>query len=296
MSVMTNPFLPQGMVFPNSGTTFGNIIDGGQLGFGNNLPNVDAATPLVMRPIVPIVMHAPTMFDYIPGLANVMKALIETHTKSIDGIDIQYTMDSGTTPAGQDGQERNVPTNAKRAQVNPQFVFPELNGNLVWNAFRTWMRLIKDPDTQASSLAGIVSGTTSLSPHILSMYTMDILFIQYDTTLRPENIIDGYFITSMWPNDIGTAGYKKQIGSSEVLERTVAMHGVLQHNPNTLIAAQNVAQLLQLHLIDYNYAAPVSATMDSGLDTMGLQHTAHIDTYTAMAPSTSSPAASPTPA
>lgn len=270
MPQMTSPFLGPLTGTSNIGYNIlptasiaGNVILGGQLGFGNNLPNIDAATPLVLRPIVPIITHVPTMFtNYAPNLALILKGLVETQTRSIDGIDLQYTIDPGTTPAGQDGQELNVPTNAKRAQVNPQFVLPELGGNLVWNFFRTWMRMIKDPDTQASSLAGLIGGSI-LTPHVLSMYTMDMLFIQYDTTLQPQNIIDGYFITSMWPNDIGTAGFKKQIGQSEVVERTIAFHGVLQHNDNTRSVAQNIAQLLQLHTIDYNYATPIATSIEN---------------------------------
>ena len=273
MPQLASPFLPPSNFLPN--TAYGpgvNVNIGGQLGYGNNLPNIDAATPLVMRPIVPIITHAPTMFtQYAPDMATILKALIETQSRSIDGIDVQYTIDPGTTPAGQDGQELNVPTNAKRAQVNPQFTLPELSGNLVWNFFRIWQRMIKDPDTQASSLAGLVPNIVgNLPPHVLSMFTMDVLFIQYDTTMRPENIIDGYFITSMWPNDIGPAGYKKQIGASEVLERTIAFHGVLQHNDNTRAVAQNVASLLQLHKIDYNFSTPVATGIDNAIENAGL--------------------------
>ncbi len=277
MPYMNNPFLPRTPLLPTTQSGAGNIITGAQLGFGNNLPNIDAATPLVLRPLVPIITHVPTMFTLVDGLQDILKSLIENHTRSIDGVDLQYTMDSGTTPAGQDGQELNVPTNAKRAQVNPQMMLPEINGNLVWNLFRLWMRMMKDPDTQASSLAGIVPSNQILPPHVLSMYTMDMLFIQYDTTLRPENIVDGYFITSMWPNDIGTAGFKKTIGTSDVVERTVAFHGVLQHNDNTRAVAQSVAQMLQLHTIDYNYATPIAQGVDSNLLNLGLMGSAAID-------------------
>jgi len=277
MPQMSNPFLPVTDLLPNTQAGAGNIITGGQLGFGNNLPNIDAATPLVLRPIVPIITHAPTMFQYLPGMTDILKALLENHARSIDGIDLQYTIDPGATPAGQDGQELNVPTNAKRAQVNPQFTLPEINGNLVWNFFRLWMRLMKDPDTQAASLAGVIPGSQILRPHVLSMFTMDMLFIQYDTTLRPENIIDGYFITSMWPNDTGVAGFKKQIAQSDVVERTIPFHGVLQHNDNTRAVAQQIASLLRLHTIDYNFSTPIATQVESNILEAGLQLAADAD-------------------
>src|SRR5258708_3724202 len=101
MVQMSNPFLAVNSLLPTTTPGAGNIITGGQLGFGNNLPDIDAATPLVMRPIVGIVTHAPTMFTLgsaggssgtTNAFTSILKALIETQCRSMDGIDIQYTL------------------------------------------------------------------------------------------------------------------------------------------------------------------------------------------------------------
>ena len=250
--------------------TVANIIDGGQYGFGNHLPNIDASTPIVFRPLVPIITSAPRMFDYLPNFTDVLKALVERHTTEITGVDFSYSIEEATIPAGSDGQQLAVPRNARRSAVNPSMQMPEITGNLVWNFFRTWMRMMMDPDTQASSLAGVIPDGTTLDPHVMSMFSMDMLFIQYDTTLQPQNIIDAFFITGMWPFEIGNAGFQKSVAESQTKTREINFKGVLQHNRNTRVIGRQVAEVLGLHRYNYDFATTISQDIDSRLQAAGL--------------------------
>lgn len=247
------------------------IVNGAQLGYGPNLPQIDGATPLVLSPIVAIVTHIPTMFQNVPYAAQILKALVERHAKEISGIDFGYQLESSTTPVGQDGQELHIPTNSKRTQVNPSFTWQELPGNLVWNFHKNWIEMIKQPDTQASSLTAINLGDPML-PMLMSYFSMDVLFIQFDSTFRPENIIDGFFVTNMWPTETGMFGAKRQIGRSETIERTIAYNGIIQHNRNTKTAAQIVANALGLHRTNYDFAVPIATAVDTNIQGMGLDY------------------------
>lgn len=251
--------------------TVANLIQGAQLGIGAHLPMIDAATPAVFMPIVPIVTHSPTMFQGIDYYDATLKALVERHAKSIEGIDFGYQLESASTPAGHDGQELHMPTNSKRTAVSPSFVWHEVTGNLVWNFIANWIRMIKNPDTQASGLAALTSDTTKIPPQLFSYFSMDVLFIQYDQTMQPGNIIDAFFITNMWPQETGNAGWKKQVGQSESPERTIPFHGVVQHNKNTKIIGRQVAQMLSLHKVDFSVAQPVAQTIASRLQQEGLR-------------------------
>ena len=273
MPIMTNSLVSNaGRLAAGDLMSVANVIDGTQYGFGNHIPDIDAATPLVLMPIVPVVTHVPTMFQYLTDFPETLKALVERHTTRIDGIDLQYTLEDATVPSGADGQELHMPTNARRTAISPSMAMPEVTGNLVWNFFTYWMRLIKDPDTQASSLAGVVPSGTTLSPHVMSMFTMDMLVIQYDTTLQPQNIIDAYFLVSMWPYDAGPAGYTKQLGNSEHPERTIQFHAVIQHNRNTRVIGQNIATTLKLHTYDYNFATVAATDVESAVQADGIQY------------------------
>lgn len=272
MPVMTNALLGNaGRLASSDDAYVANLGLGAQYGFGNQLPFMDAATPLVLRPVVPIITHLPSMFNSEPAFLSVLKNMIERHARSIDNIDVQYQLEEATVSAGADGQTLAVPTNSRRVAVNPSMQFNEVIGNVVWNVFKTWITSIKDPDTQSSSLSSLLAGQGAIPPHVLSMFTMDILFIQFDSTMQPQNIIDAYFITQMWPSDTGPAGYTRStFADSTLAERTIPFHGVLQHNRNTVQIGRNIAEALRLHTVDYNYAPPIAATIDSNISQYGL--------------------------
>lgn len=251
------------------------IASSAQLGYGPNLPMIDGATPLVFPPVYAVVTHVPSFFEkiyYSDGNSNtvigpsVLKALVERHAKEISGIDFGYQLEGVGTPVGQDGQEIHMPTVSKRTPVTPTFLWPELQGNLVWNLARYWIESIKHPDTQASSLTSIASLDSAELPMLYSSFTMSVLFIQFDPSFRPERIIDAWYVTNMWPQETGLIGAKKQVGHSETQERSIAFYGVLQHNRNTKVAGQIVAQALGLHRVNYDFAVPFSA-VGTGPDT-----------------------------
>ena len=250
--------------------TIADIQYGAQLGYGPNLPQIDGATPLTLSPAVIVVTHVPTMFANVPNAPQVLKNLVERHAKEVTGIEFGLQLDHASTPIGQDGQELSMPTNSKRTPVTPTFTWPELQGNAVWNFIKTWIEFIRHPDTQASVLAATNLDST-MYPMLMSSFTMTIMVIQFDSTMRPENIIDGYFITNMWPQETGLNGTKRINGHTEMPERQIAFHGVLQHNRNTKTAAQIIAAALKLHEANFDIAVPVAVAIDANIDDMGLQ-------------------------
>lgn len=251
--------------------TIANLPLGAQLGLGAHLPVIDAATPLVFPPIVPIVLQAPRFMEGVPKAEEVLKALYEQHAKEISGIDFGLQVETGETPAGHDGQTLKMPTNTKRTTVSPSFVLPEVNGNLVYRFNEWWITQMKDPDTQASTMSGIVAAGSALSPQVISTISMTMLFIQYDVTFRPENIIDAFIITNMFPTETGMPGWKRQIGQSQVQDRTIPFTGVAQKNKNTLAVGREIAQLLAIHTIDYTVSEPVATTVAASLRDLGLR-------------------------
>jgi hypothetical protein len=254
------------------GSAVANLPEGAQLGIGPHLTQLDVATPLVMGGTFPFVLQSPTMFSLSPQLQNFdsfLKVLIERGAKSITGIDFEKSIDAQQVNIGNDGQMLNMPTTARRSQVNPQFTWNELTGNVIFNFFGTYLDLIKHPDTQASMVGILESG--EIDPQLVSSFTFDTLFIQYDTTMRARNILDAYIITAMWPDRTGMAGYERTIAESKLIERSIPFHGILQHNDNTRRVGRNVAELVQIHRADYNRAKPVAETIAENLANMGIQ-------------------------
>lgn len=247
-----------------------NIKLGGQNGFVKHLELLDASTPLVLRQVTPIVASVPTLFKYMEDGPFIFKAVMESFMTNLSGIDFSYTLDTSQAVNGNDGQPLDAPTDAKRTTISPSGTWPEIVGNVFFNFFRTWMGLIKSADTAASSAAGLISPDIELPPHTISSYACDLLLIQYDTTLRPDNIVDGFIITNMFPKTSGNFGLQKEMGTSIRPDRTIDFTGIIQHNNNTRLIARNVASVLNLHRIDPDNAPPVDGNVSQIMENSSL--------------------------
>lgn len=268
MPVMTTPFITQAGLLGS--TKVANIVDAAQMGVGSHLPNLDGAMPTTFGPAVIVVTHAPKILQLVKSGEALFKALIERHAKSVDGIDFGYQMEDATTVIGHDKQEIHVPTAASRTPINPSFTFDEVNGNLVWNFFRTWLWLIRDPDTQTSG-ATTLQGSADIDVSLMSSYAADLCVIQYDSTGMPDNIIDAFFITGFWPQETGLLGVKREMGSVETQTRTIPFHGVVQHNARTRRVGIDIATVLSYHSVNYNNATPITTAIESRITSEGVQ-------------------------
>lgn len=247
----------------NPSATINDLTKGGQLGIGPRLANIDAATPLVFSPSVAIVTHVPTMFNAVPKMKEILKALIERHTKTITGVDFGYEMDEGSAYILPDGQEAKIPTKNKRTPPSPNMTFAEIQGNLVWNFFRQWMSMISGPDTHASVLAAMTN-STDIDPFVYSYFCMDMLLINFDQTMLPDNIIDAVFVTTMWPKTTGQLGIKREVGTVDGgIERSIDFNGIIQHNSAVFNAAVSIAKSLNLHKANFNIATPIATEIEN---------------------------------
>jgi hypothetical protein len=221
-----------------------NLTHGSNLGVGLREVSLDAATPLVFTPTVFVVMHTPSMYTNTGNgiVGTTIKTLIETHAKSVSGIDVTYSLETSESPVGHDGQQQQVPTQSKRAAVNPSFTFTEVTGNLVWKLFVQWMTDIQDPDTNAS-MARFNDDTLQF---MSTTYSMAMMAIQFDPSGLAKNIIDAAFISNMFPTDPGgSLGLERNIATSKTMDRTVTFSGHIQHNKRTREMGVEIAGFLQ---------------------------------------------------
>ena len=242
-----------------------NVARSGQLGTGIRYTKLDGATPAVFNPVVCVVLQVPRMWDRWPKMQETLRALMETHAKSITGIDFGYTLATDETPVGHDGQTLKVPTRTSRGGVTPSAVFQEYPGMPVYNLFRQWMFDIQHPDTNSSLLPSNMlsnndgTGKTNyrdMPAWYMSAYSMSCLFIQYDPSGLPDRIYDAYIIANMFPTGMGDIGFERTINQTTIKERTIEFTGLVQHNENTRELGFRVAEMLALHKINYNFALP----------------------------------------
>lgn len=270
MAQALNPLVSNaGRLGATPSSRIANIVDGAQLGFGPHLPLLDAGAPLVLPMATPIVLNAPTMFQYVDGMEAVLKTLIERQVTNVDGIDFTRTTEVQGTPIGHDGQQQQIPTAGRRSQPSPSMTFRDVTGGLVYRFFELWANMTIDADTQASTLAGIIGDEVDLLPQLPSSYSMDMLVIQFDMTYRPKNIVDAAIYTAMFPTDIGGPGFRREAGNSTFVERNIQFAAVVQHNSNTRLIGQQVAEVLGMHRVNYDRAVPVAQAIHQRLADQG---------------------------
>ena len=246
-----------------------NITFSGQLGSGIRFTKLDGATPAVFNPTVCIVLNTPSMWQRYPKAQEMLRAIIETHATSITGIDFGYTLETAETIVGHDGQTLKVPTRTTRSGVDPAIEVPEYPGMPVYNLFKQWMFDIQHPDTNASILPSkmvandYAADSTAASDNFkdmpgwfVSAYSMSMIVIQYDPSGLPDRIYDAAIITNMYPVSIGDVGFQRQLGTTEMKTRSITFTGLVQHNEMTKALGVNVAKMLAMHKVDYDFALP----------------------------------------
>lgn len=244
-----------------------NLTQSGQLGIGVKFTKLDGATPAVFNPVVCIVLNTPSMWDRYPKLQEMLRAIVETHAKTISGIDFGYTLETTDTPVGHDGQTLKVPTRTTRGAVNPSITVPEYPGMPVYNLFKQWIFDIQHPDTNASALPANIGDKARLADGdipgwFMSAYSMSMICIQYDPSGLPDRIYDACVITNMFPTEIGEIGFERSIGQTKPMERSINFSGLVQHNEMTKALGISVAKMLNMHKVNYNFALPGLAGTD----------------------------------
>lgn len=243
-----------------------NMVVGGQLGYSIKPGYLDAATPLVLAPAVLYVCHTPFMWDHMGEagqiLAQMVKALMETHAKSVSGIDIGYTMQYQQTIVGKDGQNLDAPTVLQRTNVNPSFTWSEVTGNVVFGVNQAWLWDMCDPDTQIA-FSRVGEADIDQLPYTFSSYSASFIAIQYDMRMNTAGILDAIYITNVCPQGTNEYGIKREIGQATVPERSITYTGLALHNAGVYTLAQTISNSIK-------YRSKVGATW--GNSTIGVPY------------------------
>ena len=233
-----------------------NVREGLQLGMGINAPVLDVATPCSFTPAVIVVTSVPAMYmedgSKPTVMAQLTKDLMESHAKSVSGIDFGYTLGVDTSAnVGMDSQMFGVPGKTTRNQPSPSFTFTELSGNLVFNWAKKWIWDINHPDTNVSMAQARFPGA-----YTMSAYAASFMVIQFDPTMRPDRIIDAAHYVNVFPTGTGDISFERTIGTVKVPERSIPFHAIVQHNPYIKSLAIAIAKKLQLHVHNYDVTPP----------------------------------------
>jgi hypothetical protein len=222
-----------------------NIIDirkGGQFGFSPNLSEWRSNQAYIPRHIIPILLEAPQFFQLMPNpplWVGTLKALIELHCQTIEGLNAGLTVEWSDHPVGGGGELQQEPSDVKQDRTEPVFTFTEKSGMPIQTFLYNWIIYgIMDPNTKTSMLGTLEKN--SIPPDMLpSWYTMTCMFIEPDIT--HTRVMKSWIVTNMMPKTTGEITGKRDLTAAmETLRLTIPFSGISQFSLGANITAQTI--------------------------------------------------------
>jgi hypothetical protein len=253
----------------NAGLTL-DVKYGGQFGYSPNLGYLDADGRIkaewisnkayVTRNLIPILIEPPRFFTLMPNpekWVQTLKSLVETHVRTIEGINAGLTVETAEHPIGGAGEMMEEPTNVIRERTTVTMTFTEKEGMSIGRFLEKWIMYgIAHPETK-SALVGTLPNYSADVDMLPDWYTMTMLFINPDITHR--RALDAWLVGGMFPKTNGeNIGKFDKTTAGDIRELSIEFAGFAQYNLGVTQYAQGI--LDSINLINANpYLEPAFA-------------------------------------
>lgn len=163
-----------------------NMAIPGQEGYIPNYEYWHAAAEYVRPPVIPFLMEAPDAFQILDNperLVATLKALMEVHARTIQGLDQSLEVEFSTTPFGGAGEQMETVAKVKRAQSQPQYDWVERIGKPItkfWNYYI--LNILGNPDSNVP--AAVSRGQQKPYGMYPDFTAFTMMFVQADRTQR----------------------------------------------------------------------------------------------------------------
>jgi len=227
-----------------------NTIDVSQAGtvqFAPNLANIAANTPYVRRNLVPFLIEAPRFFQFAQDqdmMVRCLKAFIENHTRTIDGLNQQITVDVAESPVGGSGERIQTATNVTRATSSPTHGCWELQGRAISKFIKWWITMgIGDENTKVPLV--VANGNVEASNYDATFYGATVLYVEPDPTFTEP--VSAWLCTNMFPTATPPwEGSKDASQLGQNLDINIEFTALTDVSIGTMLFARQIMQSLNL--------------------------------------------------
>lgn len=205
MNRQPGTILPQGSAYGlGANAPMVNIANGGQMGWSPDQAAWVSNQAYVRRNLIPILIEAPKLFQYLPNSqdwVSALRAIIETQWLQVDGLNRALTASFSENPFGGSGQMQQDLTNIKRAESRPKHTLLERPGQPIQRFIENWMIYGgMDPDTKFA-MASTLPSTAGLPDLMMDQITATVLYIEPDPMGRKVN--KAWLTFNMFPEGTG---------------------------------------------------------------------------------------------
>lgn len=224
---------------------------GDSMGYNPDWANFDSHTPHVKRNLIAILLAPPAGFkdlDKSGDMARILKALIELHAKTIDGIQGTIEWEYQSTQFGGAGEEHFRVSDAKITQTTPTFTWVEKEGKPIKRFLDAWGRgLLMDPYNKVPYVVSMINNRNYWKQQLLlpSYQGATVMFIEPDAT--HQFALDAFLSTNMQPETSGEHTLRREItAGGETLEYSIGMKATTQTGPGVRAVANRLMSTLNL--------------------------------------------------
>jgi hypothetical protein len=258
---------------------------GGQLGYAPNLPEWVSNQAYIRRNLFCLLIEAPKFFQSMPDpdkWVQTLRALVELHPRTIEGLNGGLTVETAETPVGGGGEMQEEFTDVKKARSQPVFTFDEKYGMPIQTFLRDWITNgLMDPDSKVASIGTLAKGTYP-TDMLADQYAATMIFIEPDPTHR--KVVKSWLTTNMFPKGTGDIVGKRDLtAGGELTSLNIEFTGISQFNLGSNILAQTL--LDNINITNANpYLRPAFVNgIDPKVDTNGIGSTGYNSGITNMA-------------
>lgn len=201
---------------------------GGQSGFMADYTNYVSSARYIRRNLIPILVEAPGGFQDLDNpekYVETLKALIELHATSIEGLQSTLTVEMSETALGGAGEMQQDVMNVTRERSTPTFTWPEKYGKPINTFLESWIvNLLMDPETKYPR---VISNGVSPGDLLPDYQSMTVMFIEPNPT--HSKVVNAWLCTNMKPMTGGENTGSKELGTGgQEVEHSVEFSAITQ--------------------------------------------------------------------
>lgn len=214
---------------------------GGQMGYAPNLTEWVSHQSYIRKNLICLLIEAPKGFQYLPDpqfWVSALKALVETHAKTIDGLNDGRELEFAENAVGGGGEMQQDLTNVTRPRSEPSFTFVDKYGRPIQTFLQQWVDMLgMEPDSKVAGIATLAGNRPS--DMLADMMTATMLFFEPDPT--HSKVAKAWLTTNMMPKNMGEVVGKRDLtAAGEPSEITIPFTGISQTNVGVRMFAQSL--------------------------------------------------------
>ncbi len=214
---------------------------GGQMGYSPDLAEWVSNQAYVRRHVFCLLIEAPKFFRVMPDpdvMTRTLRALVERHPRTIEGLNSGLTVTVDETPVGGGGEMQEEVTDVKRARSQPVFGFDEKYGMPIQTFLHDWITYgLMDPETKVANIGTLANGRPT--DMLADQYAATMLFIEPDPTHR--KVVKSWLSTNMFPKMTGDILGSRDISSAMQLSQlSIEFSAITQRGIGVDVFAQKL--------------------------------------------------------